>query len=70
MNLEEAKVKILQMIDKGESRSHVCSFLNELATSKIISELQANNLADILASDKANAYPVMRSILAILISKE
>jgi hypothetical protein len=63
---ETALSKAQEMIDQKESRSHVCSFLNDLASSKLIGERTADRLADTLSADRSNAAPVLRSIIEIL----
>ena len=62
MTLEEAKEKAA-MIAERESRSHVCSFINELESSKLITNKDADSLADILSSARENASPVLRCII-------
>lgn len=66
----EIKIKYLNrvktMLDNGDSRSHVCSLINELEANKIIGPPLANSLADVLAADRSNAKPVLRTLIQTL----
>jgi len=66
MNLQEAITKANVMLDEGVSRSHVCSFINELASAKLITNAEADYYADILAADRGNNVPVLRSLSRVL----
>lgn len=66
MNAFEAYDKACELYNHCVSRSKVCSFINELASAKLITERTADSLADILSADREAAGRVLQSIMKTL----
>jgi hypothetical protein len=62
MNHKQASDKALELLESNASRSSVCSFINQLAAAKLITEQTADRFADTLTADRGNATPVLKSI--------
>ena len=66
MTKESALAKANEVLEQQETRSHVCSFVNELASSKLITERCASSLADTLVAANGNQFPVLRLLIKML----
>jgi hypothetical protein len=66
MNSKQAIKKAQQMLDETDTRSRICSFINQLESSKLIKNKTADALVDILSSDRCNGRPVLQMILRYL----
>ncbi len=63
----EAKDEAKTLITKAASRSKVCSFINKLASKKLITEQQANTYADMLVDGGSMmAIPILERLIGVL----
>lgn len=62
VKIETAAKRLKKLQEGAPSRSDVCSFINDLARSKLISESDADRYADLLADGKENIRPVLRML--------
>ena len=67
MTFAEAQNKAAQMLETEDSRSHICTLINEVQAAKLISWDEADQLADILSTDRCNARPVLRMLQSKLV---
>jgi len=64
MTREQALKQAQDMFETYETtRSQVCSFLNKLAASKLLTNSLADSLADTLDADRYNVAPVLQAII-------
>jgi hypothetical protein len=66
MSRYQARKRAQTLLADEASRSDICTFLNDLADSKILSNRAIDALADTLAADRSNGPAVLNAILSML----